>query len=74
MVDTLGPDISFLQETMGSSHAIKYLLESLLVGWSFEPVDARGCSGGLDSGWQVKSYKCEGIWGWKFSHNTWGFL
>jgi hypothetical protein len=40
-------------------------LESLLPGWSFVVVDAKGCSGGLATGWRLKSCKCERIWGFE---------
>jgi hypothetical protein len=38
-------------------------LETLLPGWSFAAVDARGRSGGLATGWRKRSCKVESVWG-----------
>lgn len=46
MISLLGPQIIFLQETMGSRDVVKGTLESWLPRWSFEAVDAVGRLGG----------------------------
>jgi exonuclease III len=56
-------DIIFLQETLGVSEVVVNSLEALLPGWSFVAVDAKGCSGGLATGWRLKSYRCDSVWG-----------
>jgi hypothetical protein len=40
-------------------------LESLLPGWSFVAVDAKGRSGGLATGWLLKKCNCEQVWGFE---------
>jgi hypothetical protein len=38
-------------------------LETLLPGWMFATVDARGRSGGLATGWKKRNCKLETVWG-----------
>lgn len=52
LVLRVGPDVLFLQETLGSSGAIKEALQSLLPGWEFMALDAKGRSRGLATGWR----------------------
>jgi len=52
MVERLQPDVILLQETMGSSGDVQKLLQTLLLGWDFLAMDARGRSGGLATGWR----------------------
>ena len=40
-------DVLFIQETMGDGVLFASTLESLLLGWAFCSVDAKGKSGGL---------------------------
>jgi hypothetical protein len=51
MVDMFGPSIILLHETMGQCDNVKKALETCLLGWNFEVVDAVGRSGGLEIGW-----------------------
>lgn len=44
MVSMYDPHIILLQETMGSSENVKKALESWLLGWVFEVMDAVGKS------------------------------
>jgi exonuclease III len=55
LVFQIGPDVLFLQETLGSSEAIKESLQSLLPGWEFMTMDAKGRSEGLATGWRSAS-------------------
>lgn len=48
---------------MGCSEEVVRVLETLLPGWKFVAVDARGRSGGLASGWKVQSCRCDCSWG-----------
>jgi exonuclease III len=59
LVDVVSPDVIFLQETLGISELVVVLLESLLSGWSFVMMDAKGHSGGLATGWSLKKFNCE---------------
>jgi exonuclease III len=59
-------DVIFLQETMGVSELVVASLESILPRWSFAAVDAKGRSGGLATGWRLKSCKCESDLGFRF--------
>jgi exonuclease III len=65
LVVVVAPDVIFLQETMGVSELVVASLESLLPGWSFAVVDAKGRSGGLATGWSLKRCNCERIWGFE---------
>ena len=47
----LGPDIIFLQETLGVGEVIKEALHAFLPGWDFMTLDAKGHFGGLVTGW-----------------------
>ena len=62
LVALIVSDVIFLQETMGVSELVVASLESILPGWSFAVVDAKGRSGGLATGWSLKSCKCDRIW------------
>jgi exonuclease III len=65
LVVITNPYVLFLQETLGVSEQVVSTLESLLPGWSFAVVDAKGCSRGLATGWRLKSCKCDRIWGFE---------
>ena len=56
------PDIILLQETLGAGSVVKSRLEGWLPGWTFESLDARGRSGGLDIGWYEKTIKSQNFW------------
>ena len=56
------PDVVLLQETLGLNEDLSCILESLLSGWMFVVKDVRGHSGGLASGWNLKSCHCDGMW------------
>ena len=58
LVDLNQPDIVLLQETMGISEDVVRLLKVLLLGWKFVGIDSRGRSGGVVSGWNLKSCRC----------------
>jgi exonuclease III len=45
LVEQCSLDVILLQETLGDNLAVVKILESLLPGWMFTAVDARGCSG-----------------------------
>ena len=47
-------NVLFIQETMGDGVRSACSLESLLPGWSFCSVDAKGKSGGLLVGWKCR--------------------
>lgn len=51
LMERIQPDVIFLQETMGDSDSVQLALLSLLLGWDFLALDARGRSGGLAKGW-----------------------
>ena len=63
LVELNQPDVILLQETLGCSEVVIRVLETLLPGWIFVAVDARGRSGGLASGWKVQSCRCDCSWG-----------
>lgn len=63
LIDSMEPNIIFIQETLGDSSLIKGALESLMPNFSFEAVDARGRSGGMVSRWKLRSCKCGNVWG-----------
>ena len=46
-------DVLFLQESMGNGFLLVEELESMMSGWTFLPVDARGKSRGLLIGWKT---------------------
>ena len=48
---------------MGDSDSVQLALFSLLLGWDFLALDARGRSGGLATGWQKISYRVSNSWG-----------
>lgn len=56
MVSRLKLDVLFLQETMGTNDSIQLMLQSLLSGWDFLVMDAKGRSGGLAMGWRRSCY------------------
>lgn len=55
LVMRIGPDVLYLQETLGSSEAITDSFQSLLPGWEFLVLDAKGRSGGLATSWHSTS-------------------
>ena len=63
LITVHNPDTIFLQETMGTDEIVTRALEALLLGWSFVTIDAKGHSGGLATGWRLKSGKCDKVWG-----------
>jgi len=65
LVDLNQPDIVLLQETLGNSEDTVKILETLLPGWKFVGVDARGRSGGVASGWNMKRCRCDSSWGFQ---------
>jgi hypothetical protein len=50
---------------MGVSEQVVRSLETIFPSWSFVTVDAKGRSGGLSTGWCLKSCKCDRIWGFE---------
>lgn len=48
---------------MGSSDYIQLMLQSLLLGWDFLVIDARGRSGGLAMGWRSSYCQISNSWG-----------
>ena len=52
LVDDQHIDVLFLQESMGDGVLFMGDLETMLNGWSFVSVDAKGESGGLLLGWR----------------------
>jgi exonuclease III len=63
LVEQSSPDVILLQETLGDSVSVVKTLETLLPGWMFAAVDARGRSGGLATGWKKRKCKLENVWG-----------
>ena len=55
-------NVLFIQETMGDGIRSASSLESLLPGWYFCSVDAKGKSGGLLVGWNCKVLKFINSW------------
>ena len=49
-------DVLFLQESMGDGKILAGEMESLLKGWVFAWVDAKGKSGGLLLGWKSRYF------------------
>ena len=52
LVEDKHVDVFFLQESMGNGTMFVVELESMLKGWTFLSLDARGKSGGLLLGWR----------------------
>ena len=50
LVEVQHVDVLFLQESMGIGHLLVVDLESMLKGWNFIYLDARGKYGGLPLG------------------------
>eukprot|EP00253_Pinus_taeda_P015506 PITA_15506 len=57
------PDILFLQETLGKSVEVEFMLKSILLGWSFHAIDAVGHSGGLAIGVKDGRMQINSFWG-----------
>ena len=55
-------DVLFIQETMGDGVRSACSLESLLPGWYFCSVDAKGKSGGLLVGWNCRVLQFLNSW------------
>ena len=55
-------DVLFIQETMGDGVMFASTLESLLPGWTFFSVDAKGKSGGLLVGWKNRVLQFLNSW------------
>ena len=49
-------DVLFLQETMGNGLGLVGEMESLLPGWNFISLDAKGMFGGLLIGWRNRHF------------------
>ena len=56
-------DVLFLQESMGNGNLFVDELESMMSGWTFLSVDARGKSGGLLLGWRSRFFYLLNAWG-----------
>ena len=56
-------DVLFLQESMGNGILFADELESMLRGWNFLSLDARGKSGGLLLGWRSRFFHLLNAWG-----------
>ena len=56
LVDDQHIDVLFLQESMGDGQILIGEMESLLNGWDFVSVDAKGKSGGLLLGWRARHF------------------
>ena len=59
-------DVLFLQETMGNGLGLVGELESMLPGWVFISLDAKGMSGGLLIGWRNRHFKLINAWAMEF--------
>ena len=62
LVLRIGPDVLFLQETLGSSEEIKDSLQSLLPRWELLVLDARGRSRSLAADSHNASYHLSNSW------------
>jgi len=62
LITVHNPNAIFLQETMGTNEIVTRALEVLFPGWSFVAIDAKGHSGGLATGWRLKSGNCDKVW------------
>ena len=62
LIDFNRPDVVLLQETLGLNEYVSCILETLLLGWKFVVIDLCGRSGGLASGCNLKSCRCDGMW------------
>ena len=56
LVEEWFPNVMFLQESMGDGHIIAAELESVLKGWNFVSVDAKGKSSGFLLGWRTHNF------------------
>jgi exonuclease III len=56
------PDVVLFQETLADEITTTKILTSLLSGWNFLGMDARGRSGGLVLGWRSRSIKLLNSW------------
>ena len=63
LVLQIGPNVLFLKETLGSSEEVKEALQSLLPGWEFMTMDAKGQSGGMATGLHYDSCHFSNSWG-----------
>ena len=57
LVDDQFIDVLFLQESMGDGKILAREMDSLLKGWVFVWVDAKGKSGGLLLGWRSRYFQ-----------------
>ena len=55
-------DVLFLQEIMGDGLSLAGEMESLLSGWVFISLDAKGKSGGLLLGWRIRHFQFLSAW------------
>ena len=63
LVERIQPDVMFLQEIMGDCESVQKALHSLLSGWEFLVMDARGRSGGLATSWHKARCHFNSSWG-----------
>ena len=62
LVEDHNIDVLFLQEIMGNGLCLATEMESMLVGWIFISLDAKGKSGGLLIGWRNRHFKLVNAW------------
>ena len=63
LVEDQHVDVLFLQESMGIGHVLVVELETILKGWTFLSLDARGKSGGLLLVWKSRFFHLLNAWG-----------
>ena len=63
LVERIQLDVIFLQGTMGNCDSVQQALFTLLPGWDFLAMDARGRSGGLATGWRKTGCRVSNSWG-----------
>ena len=62
LVESIEPDLIFLQETLGEQELVKASLEGLLGGQLFETTNARGRFGGSTLGWNTRRIRHSNSW------------
>ena len=62
LVEDQNIDVLFLQEIMGNGICLATEMESMLVGWIFISLDAKGNSGGLLIGWRKRLFNLVNAW------------
>ena len=66
LVEDQNIDVLFLQEIMGNGLCLAAEMESMLVGWIFISLDAKGKSGGLLIGWRKRLFNLVNAWAMDF--------